>query len=482
MKKENPFCIDGVWLRDKEGRVRILHGCNISGLTKTPAVFMGEASCAQSLSSAEISFVGYPFPEEEADEHFARLTSWGFTFLRWVITWEAVEHAGPELYDEDYLAYVRRLLKKCEEYEITVFIDPYQDAWSRFTGGEGAPAWTLESVGFDISKLSVTGSALEQQAEDCPQTTGLINHDYYAYATMSTLFFAGDTLAPHLQIEGEGIQTYLQNHFINAMVHTARRLKDCKAIVGFGVFNEPNGGYIGNTNLSHLNLISKEVNTLFREGFECPWKKAGVWTETDGKAEILKPDYFSVVDGRKIHFAQDFLKPFLKTYIASFQKKHSHYLFFVDGKSNAALSLWSKETDDEFSKIVDAFQWHGGNSLILTQRQSVFSDNRENVGTANSGTEDKSLHNEYVFSRPYALAIAGIPLQMKFNADKQNPVFEFEWEATEGTTEIFVPQIWFPNGWTIHINSSCEVIANCSGNYAYISGVIGKCKATVLSM
>ncbi len=62
---------------------------------------------------ASVTFVGRPFPLEEAHEHFCRLRRWGLTFstyickwfvfiyfssmnvVRFLVTWEAVEHAGP---------------------------------------------------------------------------------------------------------------------------------------------------------------------------------------------------------------------------------------------------------------------------------------------------------------------------------------------------------------------------------------------------
>lgn len=53
-----------------------------------------------------------PFPITEADEHFGRLASWGLTFVRLLVTWEAVEHAGPGIYDEDYLAYLLALVRR----------------------------------------------------------------------------------------------------------------------------------------------------------------------------------------------------------------------------------------------------------------------------------------------------------------------------------------------------------------------------------
>ena len=45
------------------------------------------------------------------------------------------------------------MIKLAEKKGFYLFIDPHQDVWSRFTGGDGAPGWTLESIGIDILKL-----------------------------------------------------------------------------------------------------------------------------------------------------------------------------------------------------------------------------------------------------------------------------------------------------------------------------------------
>lgn len=63
------------------------------------------------------------------------------------------------IYDKEYLEYIRAFLSLLPQYGITAFVSIHQDVWSRYSGGSGAPAWTLESVGFDLLGLEESGAA-----------------------------------------------------------------------------------------------------------------------------------------------------------------------------------------------------------------------------------------------------------------------------------------------------------------------------------
>ena len=198
---------DGQFI-DETGRTLSLRGVNLSGSAKVPASPDGATWIKESLANhRNVSFVNRPLPLDEADSHFSRLKSWGFTTIRLVITWEAVEHAGPGIYDTAYLKYLTELVKKADEHGMSVIIDPHQDAWSRFTGGDGAPGWTLELAGFNLDHLDDCGAALTHQhyGDSLPRMIWPSNYNKLAVATMFTLFFAGRDFAPNCLVEGVNI-------------------------------------------------------------------------------------------------------------------------------------------------------------------------------------------------------------------------------------------------------------------------------------
>src|SRR5262245_56166958 len=240
--------IAGPRFLDEHGRTLLLRGVNLGGSSKVPCRPDGATHLRERFfEHRDVSFVGRPFPLEEADEHFGRLRSWGLSFLRLLITWEAIEHAGPGRYDEEYLDYLRAIAERAGRHGLDLYIDPHQDMWSRFSGGDGAPGWTLEAIGLDPGKLATTGAAVVHPLHEgpLPRMIWPSNETRLASATMFSLFFAGSAFAPATRVDGEPVQEFLQRHYIAAVCRLAERLRDLPHVVGYDTMNEPSRGWLG---------------------------------------------------------------------------------------------------------------------------------------------------------------------------------------------------------------------------------------------
>lgn len=405
---------DGPFIRDAYGRALILRGCNLGGSTKVPSTPCGATHLPSSLGDPrQVSFVGRPFPLEEADEHFRRLRRWGLLFLRFLITWEAVEHEGPGRYDRAYLEYLRAIVAKAGEHGLRLFIDPHQDVWSRATGGDGAPAWTLDAVGMDPAQLTKTGAALVH-AIDFPEGGALLpdmiwptNYTKLGAATMFTLFFGGSTFAPAARIDGEPVQEYLQRHYVASIVEVAKALSGLSCVVGYGSMNEPSLGFIGISDLTAVPAgmlrrgpcpspmqamllgagypqdvedwemsmhrlgprgtlrLNEGGARLWRPGSPDIWREAGVWTDEGGAPRLVRPDYFTTASGRSVDPGRDFLRPFCERVLSAVRRVDADALLFVEGPPVPVGKPppWDPGAGDP-PGVVHAGHWYDGLTLM----------------------------------------------------------------------------------------------------------------------
>jgi hypothetical protein len=396
--------IKGSWFKDEYGRTLILRGVNLGGSSKVPYPDGATHVREGFYDHRNVSFIGRPFPLEEAGEHLARLRAWGLTFLRLLVTWEAIEHAGPGLYDREYLDYVYEVVRRAGEHGLSLFVDPHQDAWSRMSGGDGAPGWTFEAVGLDVRKFAETGAAIVHavHGDPFPYMIWPTNYTKLASATMFTLFFGGNDFAPRTTVDGEPVQDFFQRHYLNAIKQVAMRLKGLPNVVGYDTMNEPSPGFIGwpdlNAHGGLLNLgdsptpfqamllgagfpqevevwraglrgirpvgrrlLNPEGVPVWREGVDCLWQENGVWDlDGEGHPRLLRPHHFARIGSRTVDF-DDYLRPFLERYAREIRAVDPGAILFLEASPRHAPPHWDLEA---FPRVVYAAHWYDGLTLF----------------------------------------------------------------------------------------------------------------------
>ncbi|MDB5430440.1 MAG: endoglucanase [Caulobacter sp.] len=376
---------------DAHGRQLILRGVNLGGDCKVPFPNGGTQFPSDFADHRDVSFVGRPFPLDEAREHFARIRGWGFNTLRLLTTWEAVEHAGPGLYDEAYLDYFAEVARLAGEHGLNAFIDFHQDVWARMSGGDGAPGWTFEAAGLDFATFHASGAALVMQnAFDYadpdplqaayPRMCWSSNYRLPANGVMWTLFWGGRAFTPDFRVDGRNIQDFLQGHYLGAMAAVAARLAHLPNVIGFDSLNEPGVGWCG-LPLSWRHLARDEVDPMppslgvklsvldqlamlqgqavavpiltrdpetrvyavtgeaarnpdgvrvWSDGRDCPFERAGLYRMAGAQAVSLREDGLRTVGNRAFNMSDDAYAPFFKAGAETIRAHNAGWALFAE--------------------------------------------------------------------------------------------------------------------------------------------------------
>ncbi|MCB9475786.1 MAG: cellulase family glycosylhydrolase [Deltaproteobacteria bacterium] len=263
--------LDQTYFKDAHGRYLFMHGVNVSGSTKVPT------------TADPISYVGKPFPLDQADRHFKLLRDMGFNSIRLLVNWEGLEPYARGEYDEEYLDYLEAIVAKAEDYGIYVLMDMHQDMFSRHmytlyndgsdeqwlidpreiakaepygfnnrVGGDGAPEWVVQRC---LPDRDVGGSqwglprplVTDRNATNdvLPWTSWFLNMALSVDMNRCwATFFAGSDVYPQYYYEGEQIQDYLQNALADAWVEVAKRVGKYDNVLGYDIMNEPGGLFI----------------------------------------------------------------------------------------------------------------------------------------------------------------------------------------------------------------------------------------------
>lgn len=117
-----PVSTTGTWLTNSDGQVLIAHGLN--EVYKLPPY----EPAASGFSADDAAF----------------LAANGFNAVRVGVIWAAVE-PEPGVIDTAYLDSIRQTVQMLADHGIYSLIDMHQDNWSTTFGGEGAPTWATLS-------------------------------------------------------------------------------------------------------------------------------------------------------------------------------------------------------------------------------------------------------------------------------------------------------------------------------------------------
>jgi hypothetical protein len=475
--------VNGNRFVDSAGRTAMLRGINVSGSSKVPMIPNGATYNREGFFDHKtVSFVGRPFPLAEADEHFKRLKTYGYNFLRLLVTWEAIEHEGPGIYDEAYLDYLTQIVKKAGDYDLNLFIDPHEDVWSRFTGGDGAPGWTLELAGFDLHNLNGSGAAVVHcmHGDPLPRMMWPTNNFKLAAASMWTLFYGGRDFAPSLTVAGISIQDYLQEHYINAIQQVAMRLKKMPHVIGYDTLNEPSHGWIGVRDITRetgeLTLfetptvlqsmaqgegIPQEVKywelgmtgfkqkgtrlmneaglRAWRKNHHCIWRNEGVWDlDKSGEPVVLEPNHFSMVNSKPVDFTRKYMRPFVDKFALAIRGADPQAVIFLEDEPDINPR---GRNFDKLKPLVNAAHWYDVMTLLskrYTEWFSVDKDTRR-VVLGRKGVDRlfaRQLRGIKDSSRlmgniPTLLGEFGIPFDMHAKQAYQTNNFKFQHKAID---------------------------------------------------
>ncbi|WP_347253708.1 cellulase family glycosylhydrolase [Leminorella grimontii] len=427
---------DSKYIFDEQGRVLILHGTN--------------------TADAKETVDGMPGPMGADDYIDRHIYNYGMNVVRLLAFWMRIE---PEkgVFDDVYLTNLEKTVKRYTDKGMYVLIDFHQDLYSPSLSSspipndnDGAPAWATYTDGLVPKKQPLSKIDWSLQHLD-PATMAAFRNffDYKKYPE-------------------------LQDHLIGAQVEVVRRLKDNPRVIGYDLFNEPFSGDICNT--LDGSFQANQLSDFYQRAID---RIRGV---DDKKYIFLEPQAVGPNQG-----LPGGLRP-LKDPIQSAPRlvyaPHIYPLGVTAGMpytliDTVQIAAWADNRIKEmkalnmpmvvgeigatetvnineyFDAAIGKFDELNSGFILWTNEEAGWS------------IEDQSGHictKAASIVRPYPRTISGKPVKFSFNrgAGKLELTFKQDKDVT-APTEIFIPELQYPNGWTLDIKGQSQ--RNCRWSF-----------------
>lgn len=418
---------DRRYLRDSLDRVVVLRGVN----ARVEGVF-------------DVTFDDGRLPLEDIPdftaEDAARMRQAGFNVLRLPINWSGVE---PEQgsFDEAYLDRVGEVVALCAAAEIHVILDFHQDAYSKEIGEDGAPLWAIEPPPTELLGGPL-GDSLEMRR-------------FSAQVLAAFASFFDDE-------DDDPADEWLQPAFGEMARHVAERFADEPWVLGLELYNEPVAAdhfvwsfhervvpMIREVDDRHLVLF--EPNVLRSTTEQAPVGPDPFLDDQGVYAPHLYTFSFSADTTPLETLSIDDLRPNVESATseaAGWQTPlfvgewgispaapnadlyvRSMYDLFDEGLVHSTVWLWKEPSQGRWG-----FYEHDDGSGTFTERPEVFA----------------------AHARPYAPAIAGEPVSLRYDADTQGLELRLEGRDDGVPSVLHVPaEPYYPASFTAY----CDGVA-----------------------
>ncbi|ESN95342.1 hypothetical protein HELRODRAFT_86747 [Helobdella robusta] len=418
------------WMVDEYDRVRLFHGFN--SVKKGPPWFD-----EQILNETRLLYYN----------------RWGFNVVRLGTMWSGVEPSENE-FNETYIDILYKITETLDKYGMNVILDAHQDVFSSAVCEDcydGFPRWLSRNFTPSILKY--------------PWPFNYISGENWAlgYLTYSV---------------SSAFQQFYDNtsgsadKFVRFWVKIAEKFKNQNNILGYELLNEPWAGNVfynpqlllpgiaGYQNLKPLyDRLFVEIRKV--DDHTNIFYEPVTWGVL-GRSELFGSGFKELPGGESFQNRSVF-SYHIYCWVMNVSALHSKYPWPLKALCDSILAsnIFLTVADDILKTGGSSFLTEfglcepDGNPLSIDTMECDFildkSDEHLQSWTYWDSLffDDNGFPKPEViksFSRPYAMATAGIPVMMKFDLDEQ--IFQFEFRSRtkiRSSTEIFIPIIHYPD-------------------------------------
>jgi endoglycosylceramidase len=442
------------WVIDSQGRVLIVHGTNV---VNKRAPYTAQA---------------WGFDDDDA----AFLQANGFNAVRLGVIWEAVEPTAGS-YDASYVAQIKQTEQMLADHNIYTLLDWHQDEYSEMFGGEGFPAWAVNTGGLSPASPPYA-------------FPGEYNNDPAEKAAWDNLY--QDKPGPG----GVGFQERLAA----AEAYVASQFASEPWVLGYDVINEPSTGNVPEplADFFEIGALEQKLMTSIRTVdaqhlvFYEPMNLFGLVGNYlpnfgDSKAGMSYHDYCSEPGsmGQFVYalLCGGVLNGFQTSALSRSQSTGDALLMTEFGSATPyAVQMVADDADKNMMPWLNWAYCGCGDptTAIDPAQEGIVIDPAQPLTGSNINSADLAA-----LERPYPQAIAGTPTSWSYDASTGTFTLVYSTTSPPGVTLaqgantiVFVPTLQYPNGYSVTVAGG-SVVSGTGTQNVVIAAQPGASNVTV---